>query len=230
MLSRWYFATGPNTEERRDSRLKGRQSIYMRRIYPLHSCRFLNWLQIRQVHSHSFAVTPHQHTFQLLICAGVDLLMWYIGRNTTIDQSVFPFGEKGGRKGNILDKIPRPSLSSELQFLSPSHTGFAFQHIDYRFQVSVVVSSCFCVGVDVDCSCLFRFVSSDTYMSFECSYPKLLSSYTSKVYCCFSVHSWCLRCVAVERIGGDDSDSFVFPAILRCWWMWMVVVVGVRNL
>lgn len=98
------------------------------------------------------------------------------------------------------DEISRPSFSSELQFLAPPHACFALDDVDHRLQVAVVVGTGLGVWVDVHCAC-----------------PDFLSSGASKVDGGRAVHTGRLRCVAVEGVGRDYANAFVFPAVLR-WW------------
>jgi hypothetical protein len=51
------------------------------------------------------------------------------------------------------NKISRSSLSCKLQLLTPSHPRFAFQNINYRLQMAVVVGTGFGIGVDGYGSC-----------------------------------------------------------------------------
>ena len=96
------------------------------------------------------------------------------------------------------DEIAGPGLSSKLQLLAPPHASLALDDVDHRFQVAVMVGACFGIRVDV-----------------YCASPDLLGASAGKVDCGGAVHAWGLRCVAVERVGRDDSDAFVFPTVLR---------------
>lgn len=96
-------------------------------------------------------------------------------------------------------EVPRSSFSSELEFLAPPHACFALDDVNYRLQMAVVVGTGFGVRVDVHCAC-----------------PDLLGSGASEVDSGRAVHAWRLRCVAVEGVGWDYSNAFVFPAVL--WW------------
>ena len=152
----------------------------MCRIDPLDSFRHLNRLNIRQIDRNRLIFTPHKNTLQSLILISIDLLVRHLRRHK--------------------DEIAWPSFSSELQLLAPSHSSFALDDVDHRFQVAVMVRASFGVRMNV-----------------HRAGPDLLSTSASEVDGGGTVHAWRLRCVAVERVCRNDSDSFVFPTVLG-WW------------
>jgi len=95
------------------------------------------------------------------------------------------------------DEIAWPSFSSEFQLLAPTHASLALDDVDHGFQVAMVVGASFGVRMDV-----------------HRAGPDFLSAGAGEVDGSGAVHAWRLRCVAVERVCRNDSDAFVFPAIL----------------
>jgi hypothetical protein len=104
--------------------------ICMRRIYPPDILRLLYGLDIWQIHSDRLAITPHQHTFQLLVLARVDLLMRHPRRH--------------------VDEIARAGLSHKLKTLAPAHPRLALEDVDDALEVAVVVRASLGVGMDRD--------------------------------------------------------------------------------
>ena len=159
----------------------------MRRINPLDPLWHLHRLNIRQINRNSLIIAPHKHTLQRLVLIRIDLLMRHIRWHE--------------------DKIPRTRLSRELEFLAPTHAGFAFDDVDDGFQVAVVVGAGFGVGVDV-----------------HCAGPDLLGSRASEVDGCCEVHEGCLGGVGVERVGGDNAEDLVFQAVGGRGWDFLLLL------
>lgn len=102
----------------------------MRRINPLDTLRILDGHYIRQVHRNGLPVASHQHTLQLLVLFGIDLLVRHVWRN--------------------VDEIPGPGFRNELEVLTPPQPRLALDNVDDTLEVTVVVGSRFGVGVDLD--------------------------------------------------------------------------------
>ncbi|KAK5561408.1 hypothetical protein LTR46_000213 [Exophiala xenobiotica] len=102
----------------------------MSRINPFHALRVFDRHYIRQIHRNRLAVTPHEHTLQLLVLQGVDLLVRHVGRH--------------------VDEVARPGFGGELEGCAPSHARPAFDDVDDALEVAVVVGAGFGVGVDLD--------------------------------------------------------------------------------
>lgn len=65
--------------------------------------------------------------------------------------------------------------------------------------ITVMMCTCLCVWVDVDCAG-----------------PELFSTCSSKGDGSRSVHAWCLSGVGIECVGWDDLDARVLPAVFGC--------------
>src|SRR5262245_21361471 len=74
-------------------------------IDPQHRLRLLDRLDV-EIDRDRLAVAAHQHAFQYLVAAGIDLLMRHIGRHE--------------------DEIAGAGFRSELQLLAPAHPRLAF--------------------------------------------------------------------------------------------------------
>lgn len=99
-------------------------------VDPLDAFRVFDRHDIGQIHCNRLAVTPHQHTLQLLVLHGIDLLVRHVRRD--------------------VDKVARPGFGRELESLAPSHARLALDHVDDALEVAVVVGTRFGVGVDLD--------------------------------------------------------------------------------
>ena len=75
-----------------------------------------------------FLSAAHQHTFERLIGARVDLLM----RN---------------ERRNVYE-VAGPGFSRELEPITPSHASLSLDHIDHALKLAVMMRSRFCVGMN----------------------------------------------------------------------------------
>src|SRR6185369_1957166 len=75
-----------------------------------------------------FLPASHEHAFERLIGAGVDLLM----RN----------------KRRHVDEVAGSGFSGEFQSIAPPHAGLAFYDVDYTFEFAVMMRSGLCVGMN----------------------------------------------------------------------------------
>jgi hypothetical protein len=98
-------------------------------VHPVDGLGLFHWFNI-QVHYHRLVVAAHQNTFQCLIRAGVDLLMWDVG------------GDE--------DEVSRLGFGDKFQVLTPPHAGLPPDHIDHAFQRAMMVGTGFGVGMDAD--------------------------------------------------------------------------------
>ena len=99
----------------------------MRRVDPEHLLGLFRRLYI-EVHRHRLAVGAHQHAFQHLVAAGVDLLVRHVGRD--------------------VDEVARTRFGDELKVLAPAHPRASFQDVDDAFEVTMVVSAGLGIGMD----------------------------------------------------------------------------------
>ena len=90
------------------------------RVHPEHGFGLLCGGNVK-VDGHRLAVAAAQHTFQRLGSAGVDFLVWHVGRH--------------------IDEVARPGFGGELQLVAPTHAGTALDHVDDAFQMPVVVGA-----------------------------------------------------------------------------------------
>src|SRR5206468_2896899 len=94
------------------------RSARMRRVDPPHILRRLRRLDV-QVDRHRLAVAAHQHAFERLGRAGVDLLVRHEGRH--------------------VDEVAGTGLGGELQVLAPAHARAALDDVDHALQRPVVM-------------------------------------------------------------------------------------------
>jgi hypothetical protein len=86
-----------------------------------------------EIHNDWLLATSHEHTFERLVSAGVDLLMRHIRRN--------------------VDEVARPGFSSEFEMIPPTHSRLALDHVDDAFKFSVVMSPGLCIRVNAYSPC-----------------------------------------------------------------------------
>src|SRR6185312_11197629 len=75
-------------------------------------------------------VRAHEHAFERLVGAGIDLLMRHVRRH--------------------IDEIAGAGLGDEFQILAPAHARLAAQNVDHAFQCAVMMRSGFGVGLNGD--------------------------------------------------------------------------------
>src|SRR5690242_6636256 len=98
-------------------------------VDPQYRLRLLYRLDV-EIDRDRLAVTAHQHAFQNLVAAGVDLLMRHVRRHE--------------------DEIAGAGFRSELQLLAPAHPRLALHHIDDAFKMAVMMRAGLGVGADRD--------------------------------------------------------------------------------
>ena len=99
----------------------------MHGVDPQHRLRLFHRLDV-EIDRDRLAVAAHQHAFQHLVTAGIDLLMRHIGRDE--------------------NEIAGIGFRHELQMLAPAHPRLAFHHIDDALEVAVMMRAGFGVGFD----------------------------------------------------------------------------------
>src|SRR5579862_1956621 len=109
------------------SPLRLHRAIAVDRIDPQHGFRLLHRLDV-EIDGDGLAVAAHQHAFQHLIRAGIDLLMRHVRRDE--------------------DEIARIGLGGELQMLAPAHARLAAHHIDDALEMAVMMRAGFGIGLD----------------------------------------------------------------------------------
>lgn len=81
-----------------------------------------------QIHDHGILSASDYHCFTRHICAGIDLLMWDVGRN--------------------VNEIAGVSLIAELQALSPTHARATSDDEDHCLQLAMMVGTSFGVRLN----------------------------------------------------------------------------------
>src|SRR5271170_890000 len=99
----------------------------MYRIDPQYGLGLLDRLDV-EIDRYRLAVAAHQHAFQNLVRAGVDLLMRHVRRDK--------------------DEIARICFGRELQMFAPAHARLAAHNVDDAFEMAVVMSAGLRVGLD----------------------------------------------------------------------------------
>ena len=99
----------------------------MDRIDPSDGLGLLDRLDV-EIDGNRLAIAAHQHTFEHVVGAGIDLLMRHIGRD--------------------IDEIARAGLGHEFEMITPTHAGTPFDDINDAFEVPVVMRARLCIGVD----------------------------------------------------------------------------------
>lgn len=121
-------------------------------IYPSYIFRCFCRFQIWQVYCDSLSIASHQDTLQTFVLQCVNLLVRDIGRHE--------------------DKITGSSLGGKLELLPPPHPRLAFQNVNHRLEMTMMVCSCLCVRMNRDSAS-----------------PELLRSYPSKIDRCSTTHT-----------------------------------------
>jgi hypothetical protein len=111
------------------TRLRG---VAMHGVDPQHRLRLFHRFDV-QIDRDRLAVAAHQHAFQHLVTAGIDLLMRHVGRDE--------------------NEIAGIGFRHKLQMLAPAHPGLAFHHIDDALEVTVMMRAGFGVGFDGHGAC-----------------------------------------------------------------------------
>ena len=107
--------------------LRLHRAVAVDRVDPQHGLRLLHRRDV-EIDGDGLAVAAHQHAFQHLVGAGIDLLMRHIGRDE--------------------DEIAGVGLGGELQMLAPAHARLAAHHIDDAFEMAVMMRAGLGIGLD----------------------------------------------------------------------------------
>lgn len=105
--------------------------VRVNRVDPVHTPRVFGDRDV-EVDDYGLLVAANQDALKRLILAGVDLLVWHIGRH--------------------IDEIPGARFTDELELLAPAHSRFAGKDVDDAFERTVMVRAGFGVRVDVHCA------------------------------------------------------------------------------
>src|SRR5262249_6252707 len=99
------------------------------RVDPRNVLSLLGRLDV-EVDDDGLVVAAHQHAFERLVRARVDLLVRYVGRHE--------------------DEVTRAGLGGEFEPIAPAHAGFAAHDVDYTFERAVVMRAGLGIGMDAD--------------------------------------------------------------------------------
>src|SRR4051794_8095200 len=94
------------------------RGIAVHRIYPQHCFRFLDRLDI-EIDRNRLAIAAHQHAFEHLVTAGVNLLVRHVGRDE--------------------NKIAGIGFRGELQMLAPTHPRLSLDDVDDAFEMTMMM-------------------------------------------------------------------------------------------
>src|SRR5262249_15205499 len=99
------------------------------RVDPRNVLRLLGRLNV-EVDDDGLVVAAHQHAFERLVRARVDLLVRHVRRHE--------------------DEVTRAGLGGEFEPIAPPHPRFAAHDVDHAFQRAVVMRAGLRVGMDAD--------------------------------------------------------------------------------
>src|SRR5262245_3734186 len=104
-------------------------SALMDRVDPWHLLRLLDRLDV-EVDHHGLIVAAHQHAFERLVRAGIDLLMRHIRRYE--------------------DEVAGAGLGGEFEPLAPAHARLATHYVDHALERTMMVRSGLRIRLDRD--------------------------------------------------------------------------------
>jgi hypothetical protein len=103
----------------------------MYRINPLYRLGLFDGFDIEIDHNR-FPIAADKDTFENLLAAGIDLLMWHERRD--------------------IYEVAGSCFGGELQLLSPAHAGTTFDYVDHALKGPMMMCSRFGIGMYVDCT------------------------------------------------------------------------------
>ncbi len=127
-----------------------------------------------QVDDDRLLAAAHHHRFHRDVRVGIDFLVRNVGRNE--------------------DEVAGSGLIDEFQLLAPAESSAAFDDIQYRFEIPVVVGSGLRVGLNDDRSG-----------------PQLAGARARMVDRGGACHPFGLGRVAIQFVGVDDADAVALP-------------------